>query len=187
MLPNSQLHLLRQIEQRRKYRNWVLALQIAMVVFFADQISKTWITGHLAVGQAKPVLGQSYVEVTRLPTRGLVAERLGESASWVQTLVRFLPAVVLGLLAIALLLRLPEAAFGELCAFAFAMSGTASNVVGLWFSQAIVETVRVNFGAAYLVFNLADVATILGGVVLLRRLTSTLFAEARWLVTRQTG
>jgi len=187
-LPNSQLHLLAQIDRRRRYRNWVTAFQIALVVFFVDQISKTWIAGHLAVGEHQAILGQTHVELTRVPTRGLVVERIDHGgADWLQRLAHALPGTILALLAIALWLRLRDAALGELIAFALAMAGIASNLISHSFSQTIVETLRLNLDGRFLIFNCADLASVLGGAVLLRRLTWTLFAEVRWQLTRQTG
>lgn len=188
MLPNSQLHLLKKIEKRRRYRNWFTALQLAMVLFFGDQILKTWCSSHLAVGQTRPVYAET-VQITRVPRHGFFQERVAPLHSSVLSgLASALPAIVFVLLLTALWLRLSEAGLGELCAFATAISGSVSNLLSNTFWGYMTATLRVAIGPThFLLFNLADLALFLGGLILLRSLTVRLLAELRFLLTRQTG
>jgi lipoprotein signal peptidase len=189
MLPNSQLHLLQKIEKRRRYRNWVAALQVAMVVFFADQIVKTWSSTRLEFHARQPVLGQTTLELTRVPRRGFLEERVsGIGSRWLSAAASQIPGAIFICLVLALWLRLPVARMPELIAFALGIAGAASNLLSLWIMQVVTSTFRLSLGEGRaILFNLADVALAIGGLTLVLRLTRTLVAEVRWVWSRQTG
>ena len=189
MLPNCQLHLLKKIETRRRYRNWATALQLAMVIFFGDQILKTWCRSHLAIDEGRRLYSESRLEITRVPRRGFFQERVASFKSpWANGIANAVPGVVFILLLMALWLRLREAALGELCAFAAALGGSAANLVSLLFWGSITATLRIALAQQhFIVFNLADLALLVGGAILLRSLTSRLLADLRWVFRRQTG
>jgi lipoprotein signal peptidase len=189
MLPNSQLHLLQKIEKRRRYRNWVTALQIAMVIFFADQIVKTWSATRMEWHSHQPLFGQTTLQLTRDARRGFLEEKAAPIGSrWLSSAASQIPGAIFICLVIALWLRLPAARMPELVSFALGIAGAASNQLSLWINQTITETFRLTLADGhFIVFNCADLALLVGGTLLITRLTRTLLAEMRWVWSRQVG
>lgn len=166
---HRQLRILSQIEKRRRYRNWVQAFQIAMLLFFADQIVKTYCAGQIDEMEQRPVFGQSILKLSRVPdsgTLGLIS-RLAPT-SW----EHFPRYVGLGLwlaLFALLLSRLNHAKFGELLAFALVLSGGFSNLISRALTTQTFDTFTLQLSPTRFVsFNIADVCVLVGSFFVIR-------------------
>lgn len=60
------MHALARIQKRRRIRYWLNAVHVSLLVFFADQILKTWALRTLAPGDQAVFFGQSYFVLTHL-------------------------------------------------------------------------------------------------------------------------
>ncbi len=166
---HRQMRVLRQIERRRRYRSWVQVFQVSMLLFFADQIVKTYCGGQLDEFASVPILDQSFLKLTRVPDPGL----LGKISS-------FLPAeyapypqwLALGfwlLLAGVFLYRAVSAGFAELLAFGVFLAGGLSSLVSQFFNPRPFDSLVVGWsGTSFLTLNIADLCLIGGSFFLLR-------------------
>jgi lipoprotein signal peptidase len=163
-----QTRILGQIDRRRRYRNWAQAFQIAMLLFFADQIVKTYCAGQVDVGEQRPLLGQTLVQLTRIPDAGTFA-LLSKIVprSWGDFPRYFGLALWLALFGL-LLSRLRQARFGELMAFGLVLSGGFSNLVSRAFTTQTFDAFVLQLGTRYVSFNIADVCVMVGSFFVLR-------------------
>jgi lipoprotein signal peptidase len=166
---HRQMRILRQIERRRRVRSWVQVFQISMLLFFADQIVKTYCSGQLEEFDSLPILDQSFVQLTRVPDPGLVGKISG-----------YLPAEFAGypkwfalgfwlLVAGVFLYRALAAGFGELLAFGVVLSGGFSNLISQFFNPRPFDSLAFVWRTSpILTLNIADVCLLVGSFFLLR-------------------
>ena len=166
---HRQLRILSQIEKRRRYRNWVQAFQVAMLLFFADQIVKTYCAGQLTEIEQKPLFGQSVVKLARIPDEGNlgVLSRMAPPA-W-ENFPRYV-GIGLWLALFALLLsRLKHAKFSELLAFTLVLAGGFSNLVSRSLTTQTFDTFVLGLGAnRFVSFNIADLCVLIGSFFVIR-------------------
>ncbi len=166
---HRQLRILSQIEKRRKYRNWVQAFQIAMLLFFADQIVKTYCAGQIEEAEQRPIFGQSVVKIARVPDSGALGliSRLAPRA-W-EHFPRYLGLGLWLVLFTLLLFRLSQAKFGELLAFALVLSGGFSNLISRALTTQTFDTFTFQLSATRFVsFNIADLCVLVGSFFIIR-------------------
>lgn len=166
---HRQMRLLKQIERRRRYRSWVQVFQVSMLLFFADQIVKTYCAGQLDEFASVPILDQSVLKLTRVPDPGL----LGKVSSYLPENYAAVPAwVALGfwlLLLGVFLYRALSARFGELLAFGVFLAGGLSGLVSQFFNPRPFDSLVLGWGAqVFLTLNIADVCLLAGSFFLLR-------------------
>lgn len=165
---HRQNRILTQIDKRRRYRSWAQAFQIAMLLFFADQIVKTYCAGQIADGEQRPLFGQSVVKLAKIPdaeTLGLIS-RLAPR-TW-ENFPRYLGLSLWLALFGLLLTRLNQARPAELMAFALVLSGGFSNLVSRSFTTQIFDAFVLQIGDRFVSFNIADICVIVGSFFVLR-------------------
>jgi len=166
---HRQMRIMSQIEKRRRYRSWVQAFQIAILLFFADQIVKTYCAGQLATGEQRSLVGQNVLKLARIPdsgTLGLISKMA--PPHW-KHFPRYFGLGLWIALFCLLLVRLRHAKFGELVAFAMVLSGGCSNLVSRAFTTQTFDTFVLQLGATHFVaFNIADFCVIVGSFFLIR-------------------
>ncbi len=157
------MRILSQIERRRRYRHWVQAFQIGMVLFFADQIVKTYSATRLEMGSQTPLLGQSVIKLARIPDKG-VANQDHQTPFYVGL------ALWLGV-GLFLVARLRRAGSGELIGFSVVLSGGLSNLLSRAFPSQAIDTFVLQLGARrFLAFNIADACVLIASFFLIRSL-----------------
>ncbi len=156
---HRQLRILSQIDKRRRYRSWVQAFQIGMLLFFADQIVKTYCAGQIEEMEQRPLFGQSVIKIAHIPVSG---------RSW-EGVSRYVGlGLWLALLAL-LALRLNQARFGELLAFALVLSGGVSNLVSGVMATRGFDSFVLELGSGrFLSFNIADFCLLVGSFFVIR-------------------
>lgn len=166
---HRQMRILSHIERRQRYRAWVQAFQVAMLLFFADQIFKTFLAGQLDEGEQRPFAGQSVLRLARLPSStGLTALASKLPSGWRQA-PQYLSMGFFLLVCGLLLLRLGSAKLGELLAFGLLLSGALSNLVSRTLTPRVFDTFVLDLGATrFVAFNLADLCVLVGTFFVLR-------------------
>lgn len=166
---HRQLRILSNIEKRRKYRNWIQAFQIGMLLFFGDQMVKTYCAGQIDEMEQRPILGQSVLKISRVPDSGSLGliSRLAPRA-W-EHFPRYLGLGLWLALFALLLTRMNQAKFGELLAFALVLSGGFSNLISRALTTQTFDTFILQLGPTRFVsFNIADVCVIVGSFFVIR-------------------
>jgi lipoprotein signal peptidase len=163
MLDGSHLHrqikLLNQIEQRRKYRRWVQVFQVALLIFFSDQIFKTWSSKQLSLGEDRPLFGQKIIKVTH------------STDSENTKINKYLPILFWTVILGWFLVRAQTAPFSELVIFILPLTGGLSNWVGKMVLGANISTLKIELSSSLsLSFNLADLMIVMGSFFLCRNL-----------------
>ena len=132
-----------------------------MLVFFVDQISKSWGDGNLRLWERHPILGDFLVLA-----RGLIRASTSPYVSL---------TVLLGLLTV-FWVRRRRASLTEMVSFALVFGGGLSNLFSQWRSEFIVDIFQIYlYRGQYFPFNLADVAILGGGTFAVGILTKKIF------------
>jgi lipoprotein signal peptidase len=168
--PPISFRVLSPLERRRPFRSWVPVFQVSMVLFFADQILRTYCATNLPVGVTQPLFGQSILQLAHFPDGGI----LGKIAAlfpqgWQSSLPKIsaLGTVLIALLGLAI--RLNKALFGELLLFGIFLSGAFSNWVSRSFAARNFNTLVLDWSETYAyAFNVSDVCVFIGVIFLLR-------------------
>jgi lipoprotein signal peptidase len=162
---HQQMLALSRIQKRRRFRYWLNSVQIAMLVFFSDQILKTWVLRQLAPGDQVQFFGQSYWVLTHL-TMGLDGYFFSvlEWAMWL---------MVAGML----VLRASEAGFSEIAsAMTLLLAGLSNTLTRSVLGNGInVFAIQAHPGSAWLSFNIAHLAIAVAAFAL-----TTAWVRALW-------
>lgn len=168
---------LERIEKRRRYRRWILASQIVMIVFFADQILKTWSHGRLVEGAKRPLLGQT-LWLGNIVDKNL--SEVGASApvnSNEAIPLRLMTTTALLMIGISAFLRRKGATL-EIYGIAYLIGGSLSRVLDAWRTNHVFDTLVLRLGADHFyAFSLAELAIGLGGICVLWSVVRQLFAS----------
>jgi lipoprotein signal peptidase len=166
---HRQMRILSQIEKRRRYRSWVQVFQISMLLFFADQIVKTYCAGQLSEYESVAVLDQSFLKLARVPDAGIVG-RLSKAVSpaYARLPGQMALALWFGILGV-FFYRLFSARFPELLAFGVLLSGGFSSLVSQFFNARPFDAWMLAWGGhPFLTFNIADLCLLFSSFYLLR-------------------
>lgn len=141
-------------------RGWLLFLGLALAVVAADQASKAWITGTLAVGQGFEVLGD-WLRIVHWRNSGILFGMLPRSA----------PAFAVVSLVVAALIVVyhARAARGILVSLALGLllGGALGNLLDRLRYGSVVDFVDMGIGEwRFYTYNVAD-ASITGAILLL--------------------
>lgn len=161
---------LERIEKRRRYRRWMLATQLAMVFFFSDQILKTWVRGHYALGETSPLVGET-IQVgptvdKRVGETQLVAVPSARKASSMRLLAA---AACVAIFAAAVLRR--RSGTSELYGYGILIGAALSKCLDHWRYDYAFDTFLISMGwARGIPFCLADASLLLGFFLVTRSL-----------------
>jgi len=148
--------------------NRALAYTLAAIVFLADQLSKWWVLGPLALREVRqifilPIFNFTYTENHGISLGLLTAS--SDTARWV--LVGFTAAIAIG---VAIWIW-REKTRAEQLILALVLGGALGNILDRSRLGYVVDFADLHFGTfrPFLIFNVGDAAISIGVVILLLR------------------
>ena len=148
--------------------NRALAYTLAAIVFLADQLSKWWVLGPLALREVRqifilPIFNFTYTENHGISLGLLTAS--SDTARWV--LVGFTAAIAIG---VAIWIW-REKSRAEQLILALVLGGALGNILDRSRLGYVVDFADLHFGTfrPFLIFNVGDAAISIGVVILLLR------------------
>jgi signal peptidase II len=145
--------------------HWLLL--ISAVVIFLDRLTKTWVTLHIPMGGAIPVVPH-FLRITHWTNDGAAFSLFSDSASphtvrW--ALVTF--SLVAALVVLVVLVRLGDRFNLTTVALALVFAGALGNVHDRIAYGSVVDFIEVHiFGYHWPDFNIADSAIVTGACLL---------------------
>jgi len=146
--------------------HWLLL--ISAVVIFLDRLTKTWVTLHIPMGGAIPVVPH-FLRISHWTNDGAAFSLFSDSASphtvrW--ALVGF--SLVAALVVLVVLVRLGDRFNLTTVALALVFAGALGNVHDRIAYGSVVDFIEVHiFGYHWPDFNVADSAIVIGACLLL--------------------
>ena len=137
----------------------------ALLVFCVDQLIKHLVMTSLRLGESITVV-PGILSLTHIKNPGGASGILGDRGSIV-----LLVASILALAALAWVLRWFLTSFSSRVGSGLVFGGAASNLVDRLFAGAVTDYLELSF---WWVFNLADVAILVGALVLIFSFLSSL-------------
>jgi len=148
--------------------NRTLAYTLAAIVFLADQLSKFWVLGPLALREVRqifilPIFNFTYTENHRISLGLLTAS--SDMARWL--LVGFTAAIAIG---VAIWIW-REKSRAEQLILAMILGGALGNILDRSRLGYVVDFADLHFGTfrPFLIFNVGDAAISIGVAILLLR------------------
>lgn len=136
---------------------------MGMVLFFADQILKTYCATRLGLGEQMPLLGQSFIKLAHIPDKGVANQN--------QLMPLYIGLSLWVGVAIFFISRLYKAGNLELNGFAVVLAGGASNLLSRFIPSQGIDTFVLQLGARrFIAFNLADICVLIASFFLIRAL-----------------
>jgi len=145
---------------------WLLL--ISAFVVLADRLTKTWVTAHIAMGGAIPIIPR-VLRITHWTNEGAAFSLFAESASpqvvrWV--LVSF--SLIAALVVLVLLVRLGNRFTATTVALALILAGALGNLHDRILYGSVVDFIEVHiFNYHWPDFNVADSSVVTGACLLL--------------------
>ena len=149
-------------------RNRVIGLAIAVLLFAADQASKSYILDGLQLG-----LGQSHylMPIFQFTLTHNYGVSLGLFTAESETQRWALVGVTALIAVIVTVWMLREKKLGDITGLALILGGALGNIKDRWELGYVVDFLDLHFGEwrPFLVFNLADAAITIGVLIILAR------------------
>ena len=146
--------------------HWLLL--ISAVIIFLDRLTKTWVTLHIPMGGAIPVIPR-VLRITHWPNAGAAFSLFANSASpqavrWVLICFSLLAA----LMVLIIMVRLADRITLTTVALALVFAGALGNVHDRIAYGAVVDFIEVHIFAYHFPdFNVADSSVVTGACLLL--------------------
>lgn len=141
-------------------RKWLL---LAVVIVFADQLSKNWIMGELYWGQTVPVT--SFFNLTLVYNKGAAFGFLNKANGW--QLYLFIALAVGAAIVMLVLLRKHHAEPRLASALSLILGGAVGNVIDRLIHGHVIDFIDLYYGNLHWpAFNIADSAICIGAALL---------------------
>lgn len=137
----------------------MICILAAAVLIAADQWVKYWVTAHLALGEAAPLL-PGLVELLRVHNYGAA----WSSFSGMRWLLTIAPVLIVAAVAALLVRRIVRHPLG-LAAGTLVIAGGLGNVIDRVRFGYVVDMFHFEFWSGYPVFNLADICIVTGAAL----------------------
>jgi len=137
----------------------MLCFLAAAVLMAADQWVKFWVTAHLELGEAAPLL-PGLVELMRVHNYGAA----WSSFSGMRWLLTIAPAAIVAAVAALLVRRIVRHPLG-LAAGTLIVAGGLGNIIDRLRLGYVVDMFHFEFWPSYPVFNVADICIVTGAVL----------------------
>ena len=145
--------------KRHPRQAWLIAV-VALV--FADQISKTYFSTNLALGEGAPVT--EWLNFVHVLNRGAAFSFLADAGGWQRWFFIGVSVLVVGFVSAVCLAR--QALTVDRLAGAFVVGGGGGNLIDRVQMGAVVDFIDVHWrGIHWPAFNLADVFIVGGALV----------------------
>jgi signal peptidase II len=147
----------------RKRLAWFLP--VLLISLFLDQLTKAWARGALVEGVPRAVIGSFWHWRLSFNTGVAFSMFAGASAGRI-----LLPIIAVAVVATVtwMAARNPQITRAQLVALALIASGALGNVIDrLWMGKVTDFVLWQAFGHSWPVFNVADVALVVGVIVML--------------------
>lgn len=161
---------MRKVDALQGKRQQVVFFLTALVIVVADQLSKTWIRGHLAEGEALFEVG--FFRIIRLPPNTGAAFGLFPGQSFALAIAAGVTIVLLLICALFLYRRFPRLSNApNRLALGLLLGGTAGNLIDRLNPDlgGVTDFISVGIWPA---FNIADSAVVVGVILLAYSLRS---------------
>lgn len=143
---------------------WLL-LGIALVVFFADQITKLWITNHYQYGASEAIT--SFFNLVRVHNFGAAFSLLNNEGGW-QRWGFSIFAIIVSLVILVWITRLSPQQKLEGLALALILGGALGNLYDRITLGYVVDYLDFHWSSRHFpAFNIADSAISIGAVLIL--------------------
>jgi signal peptidase II len=143
---------------------WLL-LGIALVVFFADQITKLWITNHYQYGASEAIT--SFFNLVRVHNFGAAFSLLNNEGGW-QRWGFSIFAIIVSLVILVWITRLSPQQKLEGLALALILGGALGNLYDRITLGYVVDFLDFHWSSRHFpAFNIADSAISIGAVLIL--------------------
>jgi signal peptidase II len=140
-------------------------LVLSVLVVFADQLSKSYITSHYGEFEFTTVL--PVLDITRMHNVGAAFSFLATASGWQRWLFIAL-AVVVSIGIVVWLYRMPRSQGLLACGLALVLGGAIGNVIDRIRLGAVVDFIHFHWDRAYFpAFNIADSAITVGAACLI--------------------
>jgi signal peptidase II len=140
-------------------------LVLSVLVVFADQLSKGYITSHYGEFEFTTVL--PVLDITRMHNVGAAFSFLATASGWQRWLFISL-AVVVSIGIVVWLYRMPRSQGLLACGLALVLGGAIGNVIDRIRLGAVVDFIHFHWDRAYFpAFNIADSAITVGAACLI--------------------
>ena len=140
-------------------------LVLSVLVVFADQLSKSYITSHYGEFEFTTVL--PVLDITRMHNVGAAFSFLATASGWQRWLFISL-AVVVSIGIVVWLYRMPRSQGLLACGLALVLGGAIGNVIDRIRLGAVVDFIHFHWDRAYFpAFNIADSAITVGAAFLI--------------------
>ncbi len=140
-------------------------LVLSVLVVFADQLSKSYITSHYGEFEFTTVL--PVLDITRMHNVGAAFSFLATASGWQRWLFISL-AVVVSIGIVVWLYRMPSSQGLLACGLALVLGGAIGNVIDRIRLGAVVDFIHFHWDRAYFpAFNIADSAITVGAACLI--------------------
>jgi signal peptidase II len=140
-------------------------LVLSVLVVFADQLSKSYITSHYGEFEFTTVL--PVLDITRMHNVGAAFSFLATASGWQRWLFISL-AVVVSIGIVVWLYRMPRSQGLLACGLALVLGGAIGNVIDRIRLGAVVDFIHFHWDRAYFpAFNIADSAITVGAACLI--------------------
>jgi len=141
---------------------WLL---LSALVVLADQLSKSYITGHYGEFEFTPVL--PILDITRMHNVGAAFSFLATASGWQRWLFITL-AVTVSIGIVVWLYRMPRSQGLLACGLALVLGGAIGNVIDRIRLGAVIDFIHFHWDRAYFpAFNIADSAITVGAACLI--------------------
>jgi signal peptidase II len=141
---------------------WLL---LSALVVLADQLSKSYITGHYGEFEFTPVL--PILDITRMHNVGAAFSFLATASGWQRWLFITL-AVTVSIGIVVWLYRMPRSHGLLACGLALVLGGAIGNVIDRIRLGAVIDFIHFHWDRAYFpAFNIADSAITVGAACLI--------------------
>ena len=140
-------------------------LVLSVLVVFADQLSKSYITRHYGEFEFTTVL--PVLDITRMHNVGAAFSFLATASGWQRWLFISL-AVIVSIGIVVWLYRMPRSQGLLACGLALVLGGAIGNVIDRIRLGAVVDFIHFHWDRAYFpAFNIADSAITVGAACLI--------------------
>lgn len=149
-------------------RNRMVGLTIAALIAAADQLSKWYVTGPLALREVGQIKLLPFFDLTYTENRGISLGMLQASNMEMRWLLVLMTLVIAG---VVLVWLMREKKLGDILGLALILGGAIGNIYDRYTFGYVIDFADFHIGGVrpFLIFNVADAAITIGVVIILAR------------------
>ena len=167
-------------EQMKKMKKILKISAPGLLLWGADQSLKSWCRNRVGLLEQRPILGQDYLNISRLHNHGLMMDQYsGYPKGYIESYTLYLPLIVLACLIFVMSTRFKQAGLVERAFYGLMIAGGISNLGDHWQYGFVIDTLQLSiWNEQWLPFNLADIGLVVGAGALVFFMSREMWRES---------